>query len=446
MAGRWIRWGLLAVAAGLLSPGAARAQVAPSAGYVATELASSTASAPYVLESLIYNPHTDRFLTIDEDGFDSIIEIMRTGNTFTTIGGSFGLGGTWRGDLALATTLDMAYSVEGHARDVYTLGPAGAGAQQTSIGPLPGDPNGGNCPEFSAAAVDQNGDLICVFGPGFPSIPSCAPTPANAPADWFRVPPTYNAATSAPLSPIFSTTGHIMTWLSRDPSSASIFYAVDSFDPTAVPGYFDESNNKLCTVDVSNGTITTIKNYSGQALESIVVDRAHRFATTDVIWAIVSQGEIVPLDPTSGAIGATIASASAGFQIVGVAVAPSTANPATADSLFALATDYSSNPGASSHTAKLYEITKAPGPEAGPPATTGGPGASTPGAAAGGTGTTAAAGTGAGASAAPSSSHLSVGSGGGGGGCAMGVGAEGSLLPLLGCALILAARAASRRR
>src|SRR6185369_4517537 len=81
--------------------------------------------------TLRYNPATDAFLAINQEGFDDIVEIKRDG-TFTNIASGFGLGGLQMDNLAV-TRDNIAYVAEGHFGSVWSIVPAAPGGTRTLL-------------------------------------------------------------------------------------------------------------------------------------------------------------------------------------------------------------------------------------------------------------------------------------------------------------------------
>jgi hypothetical protein len=297
-----------------------RADLVPAPGYQAQLIASGTVVWP----AQEYNPATDTWLGIDTTGFDYITEATR-GGTMRVIADTFGLGGLGFDQLAVASG-NLAWVTEGHARSVYTLVPATLGATKTLLLNAPGDRNEPWWAEYAAAEADANGDLIVGFGPQ-----PYSGSPTDGYTDWYRV------TQAGGVSALFTTTGHNLRWLRRD-SATGTFYGIDVYDPTnsgpAWEWYVNERLPRLVTLDTVTGAVTTIRQYAGLTLLDIEMDRTRRLVPSDVLWAVRDDTAIVPLDPATGEIGAPLATATEGWGIGGLTLAPSSANP-SASSLYA---------------------------------------------------------------------------------------------------------------
>lgn len=326
------------------------AQLNPAPGFTTSVIASKTGTTAsfggLLLSSLEYNPVTDTWLTINGQGFDDIMAIKRDG-TFANIASSFGLGDLGRDRLAV-TTGNLGWVAEGHARSIYKLVPATFGASKILLVNLPGDPNGSSCPEDAVVEADGNGDLIVGFGPNFRSAFFCAPAQPGAPRNWFRV------TSSGAVTPLFSSTNTFIEWLKRDPITGT-FFGIDTFDAT-VGGFSNVLKPRLVTLDVTTGDLTVIKQYLGFTLSDPEVDRTKKLVTSDVIWADKNQKEIVPIDPSSGAVGSPIVTLNSPnpIRINGLALAPSTSIP-NSNSLYVLVSEVIG----STVIARLIEIKKA---------------------------------------------------------------------------------------
>ena len=75
---RVIGWTSLISFVLVLSVASASAQLTPAPGFTSTVLGTQTRTTPF-LYGLEYDPVTDRWLTIDPAGFDSIVGITRSG-------------------------------------------------------------------------------------------------------------------------------------------------------------------------------------------------------------------------------------------------------------------------------------------------------------------------------------------------------------------------------
>lgn len=312
----------LALLSGLLLfvPGA-RADVIGLSPYSVNQIAVGTGSTTGFWATE-YNPVTDTWLGVDSSGLDYINQADR-GGSVQTVANGFGLGGIAHDELAVAHN-NFAWVIEGHARSIYKLVPATVGASKTLVGQAPGDSNGSSWAEWEVSEADANGDLIAGFGPATAQ----TGTPSHAPRDWFRV------TQAGSISPLFATTNSIITWLKRDPWTGA-FYGIDNYDPndSGSQPYWNASKPSLVTIDINTGAISTIQSYSS-SLVDIEVDRTQHLTGADVIWAILDNSAIVPLDPLTGILGAPIVTATDNWLINGLALAPSSDNPSRSSLYF----------------------------------------------------------------------------------------------------------------
>jgi hypothetical protein len=326
---------LAVLLAGSLIHTPARAQLIAAEGYSTTVVASQDGSREtfggLLYDALEYNPTTDSWLTVNQQGFDDVVEITR-GGVFRTLSSNFDLGGLSGTHLAVSNG-NNAWVGEVHARSIYKLTPAGEGANRTLATMLPGDTNG-SCPETGVSEVEGNGDMIAGFGPWYPSVSSCPGAQPGAPRDWYRVTPE-GVATK-----LFSTTGSHIVWLRRDDVTGQ-YFAIDVFDsgqtdPTAA--LFNYQAPRLLTIDMGSGSTTLVRQYAGATLADPEVDRTGSLSPSHVIWAIRNGTEVVPLDAETGEPGPAIALAAQANTIVGLALAPATRNRAVS-SLYALTSE-----------------------------------------------------------------------------------------------------------
>ena len=252
-----------------------------------------------------YNPVSDTWLGIEATGWDYINEANRAGSIHP-IADTFGLGGMWRDELAVAHN-NLAWVAEPHYADIYQLVPATVGCVKRHIMQL------GGWTRQPATEADYNGDLIVGFAE-YDAI--------HAPADWYRI----TQAGSASL--LFSTSDRAILWLERDKTTGT-FYGIDVYSSSG-PVYWDRERPRLVTIDTSSGAITDIRQYDGFQLDDIEADRTHDIVASDVLWAgqlVGTTYAIVPIDPITGDIGAAIATATDGWTISSPCVAPSSDDP-----------------------------------------------------------------------------------------------------------------------
>lgn len=325
------------------------AQLLPADGYSSTVVASQDGSAAVfgglLYDALKYNPLADTWLTVNQQGYDDVVEITR-GNEFRILASNFDLGGLG-GNHFSVTDRNFAWAGEVHKRSVYQITPATQGASQVFKGYLPDDTNGGGCPELGVSEADANGDLIAGFGPHYPSASWCPAAQPGAPRDWFRVTPEGN------VSKLFTTSNSSIKWLRRD-AVTGIFYGIDVYDPNQLDpayAYMNYQAPRLVSLDLTAGTVSVIKQYSGMTLDDPEVDRTGNLTPAHVIWAVKDANEIVAIDPLTGNLGAPIAVAAPANSIVGLALAPASKDRGVR-SLYALVSERT----ASGLTVRLVEI------------------------------------------------------------------------------------------